>query len=285
MRIRIIIAAVVTTFCMTSLSGAIEDKKSLVISLCEIYHPSDDRIQWTCYKRPLGKNPQQLWGDYWIDVLRFNRLDRLHFPEVNSLKVPTDLKALREFSVMPPTYAPAEKEAKYILVDQSEQFLGAYAFGRLVFSAPITVGEAGTRTPRGIFRITAFDRDHKSTEYKLPGSKEPYPMRHGLMFHTDSDGIQYWIHGRDMPGYPGSHGCIGLYDEVMEKNYMGEPGKPVLRDAQRLFEWVVDNRNDPGTYRDIADGPKVEIRGTPPKVKFEHKKKKRTGGRGPSMLA
>ena len=34
------------------------------------------------------------------------------------------------------------------------------------------------------------------------------------------EGVSYWIHGRDMPGYPASHGCIGLYDESMQKNLL-----------------------------------------------------------------
>ncbi|HWI40868.1 MAG TPA: L,D-transpeptidase, partial [Verrucomicrobiae bacterium] len=196
-------------------------------SLCGIPHPSDSRIEWRCEKRAAKKTPQQLWGERWIDVLRFNRLDRVHFHEVNSLKVPVDPTALAGFTPMPLLYPPAEKEEKYILIDQTEQFLGAYAFGRLVFSTPITTGTVGSRTPTGIFRITAFDRDHRSTDYPLEGSGEPYPMRHGLMFHQDERRMQYWIHGRDMPGYPGSHGCIGLYDEQMTHNYLGEPSRAV----------------------------------------------------------
>ncbi len=27
----------------------------------------------------------------------------------------------------------------------------------------------------------------------------------------------FWIHGCDLPGYPASHGCVGLYDEEMQK--------------------------------------------------------------------
>ena len=41
---------------------------------------------------------------------------------------------------MPATYPDAAEEEKFILVDQSEMFLGAYEYGKLVFSFPIAVG-------------------------------------------------------------------------------------------------------------------------------------------------
>ena len=44
-------------------------------------------------------------------------------------------------------------------------------------------------------------------------------MHYGLRFFIDKSvdtWPSYWIHGRDLPGYPASHGCIGLYDEEMQ---------------------------------------------------------------------
>ena len=42
----------------------------------------------------------------------------------------------------------------------------------------------------------------------------------------------------DLPGYLPSHGCIGLYDEAMQKEQYGTPTDPKLNDAKRLFDWV-----------------------------------------------
>jgi len=54
-------------------------------------------------------------------------------------------------------------------------------------------------------------------------------MTWALRFHIDRDGVNYWIHGRDMPGYPASHGCVGLYDEAMQKKYYKVPRTPEMR--------------------------------------------------------
>jgi hypothetical protein len=81
-----------------------------------------------------------------LDVLRFNRIDRRHVYRGLYLRVPTNLDDIKDFTPMPATYPPAEKEAKYILIDLSEQFLGAYEFGLLVFSAPVATGNGSNCT-------------------------------------------------------------------------------------------------------------------------------------------
>ena len=69
-------------------------------------------------------------------------------------------------------------------------------------------------------------------------------MNDALRFHVNREGLSYWIHGRDMPGYPASHGCIGLYDELMQKEQYGVPKDPELFDAERLFVWVLGSEPD-----------------------------------------
>jgi len=44
------------------------------------------------------------------------------------------------------------------------------------------------------------------------------------------------VYGQDLPGYPASHGCIGLYDAPRQKEEYGIPKDPELNDAKRLFE-------------------------------------------------
>ncbi len=192
-------------------------------------------------------------------MLRFNRIDRRHVYPWVRLKVPKRLEDIEFFSPVPLFYPEAEMEEKFILIDLSEQFLGAYEFGRLVFSAPIASGEEGNSTPTGEFMITAFDRHHRSSLYFIEKTRISYPMNYALRFYTNSKGVDFWIHGRDLPGYPASHGCIGLYDEAMQKKYYGHPDDPVLEDSRVLYEWVIAPHPDPGGFRILRNGPRVLI--------------------------
>lgn len=47
---------------------------------------------------------------------------------------------------MPAVYPGGDNEAKRILIDFDEQFLGAYEYGMRVFSAPISSGEEENST-------------------------------------------------------------------------------------------------------------------------------------------
>jgi hypothetical protein len=248
-------------------------------SLCEVHYPSDARVEWECLKLKWKDTPVALFGEQWEDVLRFNRLDRRHFLGGRSIKVPKRLEDIKDFTPLPATYPDAAEEEKFILVDQSEMFLGAYEYGRLVFSYPVAVGIEGHRVPNGKFRIDAVDRRHTSNMYTVEEIRRRYPMHYALRFHVDKKPdrwISYYIHGRDVPGYPASHGCIGLYDEEMQKEYYGrydrkvnrpyyhELKKPFLEAAKELYTWVIGSHRDPGRFHTINYGPRVLITGTPP---------------------
>ncbi len=51
--------------------------------------------------------------------------------------------------------------------------------------------------------------------------------------------VSYWIHARDLPGRPASHGCVGVFDEAMQHRVYGVPDKPVLDDAKKLYAWTI----------------------------------------------
>lgn len=72
------------------------------------------------------------------------------------------------------------------------------------------------------------------------------------------------MHGRDLPGYPASHGCIGLYDEPMQKEQYGVPKDPELNDAKRLFEWVLGGEVKDDRLIPLPRGPRVHIIGQEP---------------------
>ena len=205
-----------------------------------------------------------LFGDRWLDVLRFNRIDRRHLIAGVSIKVPRDLDDIEEYSPLPDTYPKAAQEEKFILVDLFEQFLGAYEHGELVFSFPIASGNRVHRTPTGDFRINGFSRRHQSSLYKIEKTTTPYPMHYALRFFTNDKGVDFWLHGRDLPGFPASHGCVGLYDEEMQRKYYQFPRQLQLQDARTLYEWVVGEKKDNGTFTWLKNGPKVRIIGESP---------------------
>jgi L,D-transpeptidase catalytic domain len=250
-----------------------------VKSLCDVHYPSDERIEWHCLKLQWKDTPEGLFGELWPGVLRFNRMDRRHFIGGRSIKVPNRLEDVINFTPLPATYPDAAMDDKFILVDQTESFLGAYEHGKLVFSDPAAIGISGHRVPNGEFRIDALDRNHTSNLYTIEEVGRPYPMHFALRFFRDkqTDGWpSYYIHGRDLPGYPASHGCIGLYDEEMQKDYYSaydrkvnkpyfhELKAPLLEAAERLYRWAAGSGPDPGTFHRISDGPRVLIVGTPP---------------------
>lgn len=242
-----------------------------VTSLCKIKHPSDVQVEWECRRLKKGETVESLFNDRWIDIVRFNRIDRRHIYPGIYLKVPKRLEDIKDFNPMPSFYQPAESEPKFILVNLSEQYLGAYEYGRLIFSTPIATGEKGNKTPNGEFRITAFHSQHKSTLYFIEKTNIQYPMRYGLRFYINKRGVSFWIHGRDLPGYPASHGCIGLYDEEMQKKYYGYPKNPVLSDAKVLFEWVIFPLTDDGKFHILKEGPKLLIIGSAPATITRHR--------------
>jgi hypothetical protein len=233
-------------------------------SLCKIRHPSDGAIEWTCRRLQGGETLERAFGERWIDVARFNRLDRRHARPSIELKVPVRLDDVKDFTPMPLSYPAAQAEAKFVLVDLSEQFLGAYERGRLVFSSPAAAGEPTNRTPTGDFTITAADPRHPSSLYTIEGTNVPYPMTWALRFHINPAGVAFWIHGRDLAGYPVSHGCVGLYDERMQKQYYGDPAEPVLEDARRLYAWVTGDASGETGQQYLGRGPRVRITGASP---------------------
>jgi hypothetical protein len=232
---------------------------------CEIHYPSDATLEWDCRVIPPGKSLEAIFGEYWVDVARFNRIDRRHARPRLSIKVPRQIEDLAQFTPLPLFYLPGELDEKFILIDLTEQFLGAYEFGALRFSIPIASGNGLNETPTGEFRLTAARLVHQSSLYTIEGTDRPYPMNYALRFHVNREGVSYWIHGRDMPGYPVSHGCIGLYDESMQKEQYGVPKDPELFDAQKLYLWVLGDEPDGDDTIPLPRGPRVHIIGQAPR--------------------
>jgi hypothetical protein len=245
----------------TPADRAIED-------LSRVEYPSLSMVRWHPHFIQPHQSLESLFGADWVWVARLNRLDRRHAYPGMTIKVPDRMDDIRGYTPLPKLYEPARGHGKYILVDITEQWLGAYENGRLVFSAPAATGKESTESPVGIFRIDARHLTHTSSLYKTANDEEQYPMDNALRFYIGPDNVSYWLHARDLPGRPASHGCIGLFDEEMQNRVFGTPDRPVLLDSQRLYEWVAgedEYGDDYGELDELEDGPVVEVRGALPR--------------------
>ncbi len=236
--------------------------------LSRVEYPSLKAIRWHAHFIQPNETIESLFGNDWVWVARFNRIDRRHLYPGMTINVPDTMADIRNYTPLPRVYQPAVHHEKYILVDVTEQWLGAYEYGKLAFSVPAATGKPGTETPTGMFRIDARHRNHTSSLYKTANDEEQYPMDNAMRFHIGADNVSYWIHARDLPGRPASHGCIGLYDEEMQKRVFDSPAKPVLKDSQRLYAWAVgeeEYEDDTGELDELEEGPVVEVRGELPR--------------------
>ena len=235
--------------------------------LGRVVYPSVKKIPWRPHFILPDESLERLFGDRWVWVARFNWVDRRHAYPGMTIKVPLNLEDIADYKPLADVYEKAKPYRKYILVDVTEQWIGAYEYGKLKFSMPAATGKPKYETPTGMFRVDARDRQHLSSLYDTGDGKSKYPMDYAIRFHIGSDDIAYWIHARDMPGRPASHGCIGLFDEGMQKRIYEMPFEPVLDDAKKRYEWAVggeENGFDTGGAQLVQNGPVVEVSGTLP---------------------
>jgi hypothetical protein len=235
--------------------------------LSRFVYPSQNSINWRPHFMRPQDNLERLFGNDWPAIARFNKMDRMHaYPGV-TIKVPDRIEDIKKYTPMPEQYPPAIAHRRYIVVHLTEQWLGAYEFGKLKFSMPAATGVEKHPTPAGIFRIDAYDRNHSSSLYKTQKGDIQYPMDYALRFHIDAEKVGFWIHARDIPGRPASHGCIGLTDEEMQNRIYNAQLQPVINDARQLYEWVLGPdllQFDTGGPTLFPDGPVVEIIGELP---------------------
>lgn len=235
--------------------------------LTRIDYPSQRSIDWEPrFVRP-NDTLENMFGDDWVHIARFNRVDRRHTYPGMTLKVPRNMEDAKKYTPLPLEYEPAKRYSRYIVVSLTEQWLAGYEYGKLKISMPAATGTSTHKSPVGIFRVDARDRNHTSSLYKTENEEEQYPMDNAFRFHIGADNVSYWIHARDLPGRPASHGCIGVFDEAMQNRMYGIPENPVLLDSRKLYEWAVgenEYEGDIGEPELLEDGPIVEVIGDNP---------------------
>lgn len=175
----------------------------------------------------------------WTEIARLNRIDRVHLHRGFKIKIPTRLEGFT-YNPLPGIWPKAAQFSKFVLIDLRLQFLGAYEYGKLKYSFPISSGKKKYNTSPGRYYIFRQNKNKRSSKYFIGNTRKPYPMTWSLQLSkSQKNDTSYFIHGRDLNGKPASHGCIGLYDEEMQKKYYGYPRNPTLLDAKKLYFWIM----------------------------------------------
>ncbi|HUB67971.1 MAG TPA: L,D-transpeptidase family protein [Candidatus Methylacidiphilales bacterium] len=106
----------------------------------------------------------------------------------------------------------------HIVISIADQCLYAYHGQQLIAWSDVSSGKPGHETPTGDFAVSEKDPDHHSNLYE--NAPMPYFMR-----LTDG-GVG--MHAGFLPGYPASHGCVRLPDDMARELYQRVvPGTPV----------------------------------------------------------
>ena len=124
----------------------------------------------------------------------------------------------------------AQNSPYTVEIDLRDQTAYLVRNGRVVLATPIASGRYGHLTPTGSFKVIEKERNHFSTMYgkivdargntivadadadmKMPpgGKFVPAPMRYFVRF-SGANGM----HAGYLPGYPASHGCVRLPEEI-----------------------------------------------------------------------
>src|SRR5438874_10169745 len=139
----------------------------------------------------------------------------------------------------------AQDESPYrVEIDLSRQTAYLISGRRVVMQSPISSGRYGHLTSAGSFKVIAKERSHYSSIYGkiVDGSGRtviatadvdmhvprgckfvPAPMPYFMRFHG-ADGL----HAGYLPGYPASHGCVRMPEELAIAFYNAvDVGTPV----------------------------------------------------------
>jgi lipoprotein-anchoring transpeptidase ErfK/SrfK len=108
-----------------------------------------------------------------------------------------------------------------VVVSISKQRVYLMVGDEIAIDSPISSGRSGKSTPTGNFTVSEKDKDHMSSIYHCP-------MRYFLRL----SGMSFGLHVGQLPGYPASHGCVRLPEEVAKLLYeTATVGTPVTIEA------------------------------------------------------
>lgn len=147
------------------------------------------------------------------------------------------------FSIAAVAFGQSENPSR-VEIDLNQQTAYLIRGRRIVMQSPVSSGRSGHLTETGSFKVIEKERNHYSSIYgkivdgygrtvvadadvdmKVPRGCRfvPAPMPYFMRFHG-SDGM----HAGYLPGYPASHGCVRMPDEMAIAFYNAvEVGTPV----------------------------------------------------------
>jgi lipoprotein-anchoring transpeptidase ErfK/SrfK len=134
--------------------------------------------------------------------------------------------------VIPRVLTKAEPDNVSILISLGKQRAYLLVGEEVAIDSPVSTGKRGAPTPKGSFTILQKNRDHRSSIYGDFVDKQGRVVRSGVSTKSNSapsgtrfrgapmkyfqrltwDGIG--LHVGKLPGYPASHGCIRLPEEI-----------------------------------------------------------------------
>jgi len=136
-----------------------------------------------------------------------------------------------------------------IRISLDEQLAYFYRGNKLVGMSPVSTGKGGYETPRGTFKISQMNRDHKSSLYGVIRNKATNEVvvhdadtrlhKAGPGEYFDNAPMPYFMrfnggvgmHTGFIPGYAASHGCVRLPDHMAKKFFENAKiGTPVVVD-------------------------------------------------------
>jgi len=91
----------------------------------------------------------------------------------------------------------------HVVVSISKQRVYLMVGDDVAVDSPISSGRPGRSTPTGSFTVSEKDKNHISSLYHCP-----------MKYFLRLSGMSFGLHVGQLPGYPASHGCVRLPDEV-----------------------------------------------------------------------
>ena len=91
----------------------------------------------------------------------------------------------------------------HVVVSISKQRVYLMVGDDVAVDSPISSGRRGRSTPTGSFTVSEKDKNHISSLYHCP-----------MKYFLRMSGMSFGLHVGQLPGYPASHGCVRLPEEV-----------------------------------------------------------------------
>jgi lipoprotein-anchoring transpeptidase ErfK/SrfK len=99
----------------------------------------------------------------------------------------------------------ATPQNMHVTVSLSKQRVYLMVGDEIAIDSPISSGRAGRSTPTGSFTVTEKDKNHISTIYHC-----------SMKYYLRLSGRSFGLHVGQLPGYPASHGCVRLPENVAQ---------------------------------------------------------------------